>query len=576
MDWTDVDKALVGVANSDLSGRPYQSVPGRSSLTRTGTLMRFVFRRDRVRLSVWAGSIVLTYVYFVVALGAMGQDALNARSTMMQTPAGVMMGGPGFGVGPGLDYTLGIAMANEMILWMTLVLGLQAIMHIVRHTRAEEETSRSELIRASVVGRHAPAVAAFLTLTIVQVGIAVFGALTMHAANSQAMPLTDSFGMTFGVAAAALVFGAAALVASQLTPHPRGATGISLAFLGAMYVLVTAGNLEGLRAGTHGSALSWASPIGWAQQMAPFFALRVWPILLSLAATVLLLVVASILSTHRDYGAGMIADRRGRADALATLRSPFALAWRQQRTSFFAWLIGMTVMWAATGTLMPDVAAMGMDGVANNALFAQIFGTDGHMAAEQFTLAFMGIAGMFVALIFAAFAISTFLRLRTEESSGRLEQLLATPASRSRMLGAQLLVVGIGVTIATTAAMVGMWAGAASAGMTNPGLGDYLLTTASYLAAIAVYLGFAAVLFGWFPRCAQLAWLPVAYTFIVGIFGGVFNAPNWMDWFNPMHWAPAAFDGSLHLAGLIGLVVAAVALMALAFIGFRRRDIPAV
>ena len=38
-----------------------------------------------------------------------------------------------------------------------------AILLVVRHTRAEEETGRAELVGAGVVGRHAPLAAALIT-----------------------------------------------------------------------------------------------------------------------------------------------------------------------------------------------------------------------------------------------------------------------------------------------------------------------------------------------------------------------------------------------------------------------------
>ena len=41
--------------------------------------------------------------------------------------------------------------------------GLMSILIVVRHTRAEEETGRAELIGAGVVGRHATLAAALIT-----------------------------------------------------------------------------------------------------------------------------------------------------------------------------------------------------------------------------------------------------------------------------------------------------------------------------------------------------------------------------------------------------------------------------
>ena len=55
-------------------------------------------------------------------------------------------------------------MANEGITWVVLALAI-TILHVVRHTRAEEESGRSELLRAAIVGRHGSAMAALITLS---------------------------------------------------------------------------------------------------------------------------------------------------------------------------------------------------------------------------------------------------------------------------------------------------------------------------------------------------------------------------------------------------------------------------
>ena len=88
----------------------------------------------------------------------------------METPAGHRHGRTRLRLE---NYTAGVAMANEGITWVVLALAIISVLHVVRHTRAEEESSRSELVRAAAVGRHAPAVAAVITLVVVNAVIAV-------------------------------------------------------------------------------------------------------------------------------------------------------------------------------------------------------------------------------------------------------------------------------------------------------------------------------------------------------------------------------------------------------------------
>ncbi|GAA1721204.1 exporter of polyketide antibiotics [Isoptericola hypogeus] len=542
---------------------------GGSNLAGTLRLIRFILRRDRVRLAVWTGSLVAFYAYFTYALGLMSetQGALQARAVIMETPSGVVMGGPGYGVD---NYTVGAAMANEGTTWVVLALALMSIMHVVRHTRAEEESSRSELVRAAVVGRHAPAVAAVVTLLVVNAVIAVVSAVVMTGVGgADELPLADSFGMTVACALSAMVFGAVALVVCQLTEHSRGATGLSLAVFGLAFMIEVAGNLREIPGGT---TLSWFSPIAWAQQARAFVDLRWWPAALSVVAIVLLLWFASVLASRRDFGGGMIASRKGRADAKASLRGPLVLAWVQQRMALMWSCIGLGLMWMATGTMLPDIGTMVGDLVGDNPTLGALFGDD----PGQFESAFLGVMVLYGALCCAAYAIVMGLRPKAEETTGRAEVALSTPVARGRWFGAQLLVAGIGTVVLLAVSVYAMWVGAVSVGATDPGLDVYSEVFVSYLPAVLVYLGLTAALYAWVPRATAAGWALLAYTFVIGMFGPlVEDMPEEANWLSPFHWVPEPFVESFDATQFLWLTGAAVVLFVLAFAGFRRRDVVA-
>jgi ABC-2 type transport system permease protein len=522
-----------------------------------------MLRRDRVRLSVWTLSVVAFYAYFAVALDAMGPQALAARALVMETPAGVIMGGPGYGIE---NYTVGVAIANEGITWIVLALGIMSVLHVVRHTRAEEETGRSELVRAAPVGRHAPAVAAIVTLFVVNAVIAVVSALALYGVSDGAMGLEDSFGLTVGSGLSAMVFGAVAVVACQITEHGRGATGMGLAAYGLALVLRSAGDIQE----RHGNVLSWLSPIGWAQQMRAFVDLRWWPTALSVVAIVLLLALAAFLASRRDFGGGLVATRNGRADASAGLRSPLALAWRQQRAVFGWTALGMALMLFATGTLLPDIVEMGASGAADNEMFEAVFGgTDPAVVRDGF----LEMMTLFVALACAAYAIVLSGRAKAEETAGRAEVVLALSVSRSRWFGAHLVVVGLSTVALVAVSVYAMWAGAAQVGMGEPGLAAYTDVFWTYSVALLVYLGLSAALYAWVPRFASAAWLLLVYTFVVGMFGPIFDLPEEAEAVSPFDWLPAGFGAAPDAANMIGLAGVTTALLIVALLGFRRRDL---
>lgn len=538
-----------------------RSAAGHATLAGIGVMARHILRRDRIRMTVWPVSITLFLVYFMFALTTVfDAAALQGRASVMRTPTGIIMGGPGFGLD---HYTGPDAVANEGTVYLVLALSLMSIFHVVRHTRADEESGLAELVRASAVGRQASAVATMVTLAGHLLLVGLVSGLVMSAVSDQA-PVVDSMAMTLGACAVGLVFGAVALVASQISAHGRTAIGISLGLFGAAFVVQAAGNVRQLG----GSWLSWLSPIAWAQQSRAFVDLRWWPMLLSVVATVVALVLAAQLSARRDFGAGLVAPRPGRPDATAGLRSPVALAWLQQRGALVWSTAGLALMWFGTGTLMSTIDGMVDDLVHDNPAFADLFGSDPSM----FTSAFVGTMTLFLALCAAAYALAMAQRARGEETSGRLEAVLATPVSRMRWLGAQVTVTVGGTTLLFAVSMIALWLGASTVGVTDPGFGDYLGELLAYLPAVLIFEGLAVALYGWSPRAMGASWILLAFVFIVGMFGPLLNLPTWVQAASPFYWVPDVV-GSLAWRDVVVLAAVAVVLTALGGLGMRTRDV---
>lgn len=531
-----------------------------ATLTGTGRLVRFMLRRDRLRLLIWPLGVALLYAGALGEYTILGDDpeAMTARAALMTTPAMIAMAGPGYGVD---DYTAGAAVANELILWLTLTLAVMSILQVVRHTRAEEESGRSELVRAGAVGRHASSVAALLQVLIANVFIAVLSALVMVAYGFDA---AESLTMTSSIALGALVFGAVALVAAQAMEHGRGATGLSLAVLGAAYCLRAIGDIQE----EHGSWLSWLSPIGWVQQTRVFVDMRWWPLGLCAAAILLLIALAAVLGSRRDFGAGLVAVRGGRSAAAPSLTGPFALAWIQQRSGLLWTTLGLGLMWFASGSVLEAVPDMA-ESVADNPVYAAILGQ-----SEDMIRTFLGVFGLYAATGAAAYAAAMSLRVKGEEESGRAELTLAKPVGRVRWFASGVAWALIGTVVVQVSGVLALWAGATLSGVGEPGFGDYLELALAYLPALAVVVGLAAALYAWAPRLTGVVWVLFGYMFVVGMFADLFDLPDWARGISPFWWVGSPMVDGVDAAHLWGLSGVAVVLLVLAFTGFRRRDVP--
>src|SRR5262245_55855850 len=142
-----------------------------------------------------------------------------------------------------------------------------------RHTRAEEESGRDELLRASAVGRYAPMTAALLASLVANVLLGLFVALSLI---SYPLAVPEAIALGLGLTLCGWVFTGTALLAAQLTSSTRSMYGLAGVVIGVSYTLRAVGDVSN-------PALSWLSPIGWYQGMHPFSGVRWWPALLLLA-----------------------------------------------------------------------------------------------------------------------------------------------------------------------------------------------------------------------------------------------------------------------------------------------------
>ena len=527
------------------------------NLTGVVTLVRFLLRRDRIKLPAWTGGLGLFVVYLAAALPSIAADEQELRSAtaLFADPVGRMLIGPGYGFDePSFERFL----ANGYGLYFALMTALMSILLVVRHTRLEEQTGRAELVRASGVGRAAGLTAAVLVAVITNLVAAVVVTATMIGVGGFAW--RGSLVFAVGLAATGLAFAGVTTITVQLSPYARGAAGLAGAVLGASFLVRAGGDMAEMG----GSWSSWLSPLAWAQQTAPFVLDRWWPLLLSLTFAVATTAIGYTLATRRDLSAALLASRTGPREAAPRLGTPLGLAARLQRGNILGWGTGLVIGGLAYGAYADALT----DAFADlPEVFTDLFG------AQDLIAGYLAYIATFMALLAAAFAITAVQSLRGEETSGRGEPVLATPVSRTAWLGSHLAVTA-GATVLLLV-VTGLVTGAAAALAVGDAALVWQLTLAHLNQAPAVWvvLGVAVALLGVLPRAIAATWALVAYGLIAGTFGPLLTLPELALDLSPFaHPAqlPVEDLAVLPLLALTGLAALAAVVGILAF---RRRDL---
>ncbi|HVM53005.1 MAG TPA: hypothetical protein VM262_07390 [Acidimicrobiales bacterium] len=517
-------------------------------------MSRLVLRRDRLRIAIWTASIVVLVFAGASSVKSLYRDPADLEQyarTVENNVAVIAFTGPTYSI-----ETLGGRIAFETSTQVALAIGLMALLAMTRHTRAEEESGRAELLRSTPMGRHTGLVAALLVTSAV---CAAIGAGTAAALMAIGLPAAGSVTLGAVITAVGLFFAAVGAVTAQVTEHTRGASGLAFAVLGVAFVVRAVGD-------TSTPVLRWLSPIGIAQHSRAFAGERWWPLLVLLAMAAALVVLAVHLAGRRDLGAGLVPDRPGPARAAPSLGSPFGLALRLQRGVLVSWTVGIFVFAALMGAIAESAEELIGDSEQMRDIMAQAGITD---VVDSFLATML----VMTSLTASGFVVQSILRLRSEETAGRSEMILATGVSRRGWISANVVVTVVGTAVVLLAA--GLGTGGAHALQTADAAQVPRLIGAAlvHAPAVLVLAAVAVLVFGLVPRAIGLVWLPLAFAGVVGVLGDLLRIPGWLAALSPFDHLPAVPARSAAVVALPVLALIAVAATGLGLLAYERRDV---
>ncbi|MEV5574550.1 ABC transporter permease [Spirillospora sp. NPDC052269] len=529
-----------------------------TALAGTGALTRLALRRDRIMMPVWLYVIVIMAASTAASTKGLYPDLASRAelaSNTNDTPALVALYGRVYD-----PTSLGAVSMLKLNVLCAIAAAAMSIMLVVRHTRADEESGRLELVGATAVGRRAPLTSALTVVLSANLAVAVLCALGLTIAG---LPASGSAAAGVAWGGVGVTFGAIAAVIAQLTTHARTATGYSFAALGAFYLIRALGDASGSGGPRW---LSWLSPIGWGQQFRPYAGNRWWVLLIMVAFAAVMTVAAYSLVSRRDLGAGLLPDREGPVTAAPRLRGAISLWWRLQRGSLLGWAIAFLVLGAVLGGIASNVGNMASSQQAHD-LITKLGGEKG------ITDAFLATDMVFASIFAAAFGVQAVGRLRGEETGQRTEPVLATGVSRWRWAAGPVLIALLGGVLLLL--ITGVVGGAVYAVQSGDGAQFGRLVGASLvqIPAAWVVVGVVVLGYGLLPRLAALGWAVLVVFLLLGEMGPLLKLPRWVMDISPFAHTPKLPGTTWSVTPLLVMLAIAAVLVGAGLWAFRRRDI---
>ncbi len=520
-------------------------------------LLAASIRREKVKILLWGLSLAAFTVGVGFAYPELFPDleALRSMAEGMKNPAMVAMFGPVFDAE---NYTLAVAMSNQMLIFSMLLAAIMSILIVTGLTRRDEEEGIIELIQSLPVGRLSHSLAAFLIVVSMNIALGIMIGLGIWMIPEESFTLGGS--MTFGAAVtvSGILMASLTLLVCQLFENNRTATGISFVLLGVMYVLRGIGDISD-------NALAWAVPFNWPLRAEVFVENMN---LLNLATLGLALVIAPLallLNAKRDTGTGILPQRAGKKGASKFLRTPSGIVLRLLRPSIIAWAAVLFVLGASYGSIFGDIDLF----IQDHDIFDEMLPGGDYPLTVQFMTTIM----MVVAITAGIGPIMFLSRLSGEEKRNHTEHIYARAVPRMKMFVLHSIVAIAGTALMLLFSSLGLYAGV-YASMEDPFSMSLVLQAAfAYLPALLFMVALAALVVGYLPRMTYLVWIYFVYAFFATYIGTVIGLPDIMQDLTPFGHVDALPIDDFQILPAIVICLFAALLFIIGALGYRRRDL---
>jgi ABC-2 type transport system permease protein len=514
-----------------------------------------VVRRGAQLLAAAAGAYLLLEVASFERTYPNGVSA-EQFSLFADNPATRMLQG----VPRGLDSAAGFAIWDGG--WvLELVVGVWAVLVVTGLLRGEEDVGRAELL---LVGPARARRQTVLTLVVIigcasVTGLAVTTALTITGSDPTGSVL-------FGVALAGFgaTFAGVAAVTSQLFDLRRRAAGYAMAVMAASFLLRMVAN------STDGRAwLSWLTPFGWMDRSAPFGEPQAGALVLLAVVPGLLVGATAWIRSRRDTGGALLPGSDSRAPRLRGLGGASRFAWRANQPVLIGWVLGLGAYAFVLGALVTTM----IDFLSRDENYRRVLadlGLDFALTVEGF----VGVMGVTLGVGFALYAAWRVGAARADEASGRADNLLTRPLTRTRWLLGHAALTLAGACVLAVLTGVAMWAGAEASGSDQLTMLASLRAVLNAGSVVVLVTGLALLAFGILPRLTVA--VPAVVTvggYVLTLLGPALSWPAWVVDLSPFSHLAYVPAQPFAVSSAIVMAVIGGATGAAGVAAFGRRDI---
>lgn len=529
--------------------------------------------------SIYAKTIRDSRLAFLVAAGLLGGLALAmgaAIPTVFPTPASrleidKLIGGmPAqmvdfFGKPVGLG-TFGGYLTWKYGLVFVLTTSLWSILALSGTLAGEAGRGSLDMVATTPFGKRRIAiekVAAHLTtlvlaLVFMTIMITISSNTFGNAALGDPLSLTSSIGFALWLGFTALFFGGLAFALGPILGRggSAGVAGIALAL---------AWSVNGLNL----APLTLLSPFSWTANHIALVGQYDWAGLALVAvAAIVLLAIGIEAFARRDLGVTLGLGLPTLPGAVLGVRGPISRAFGEQLPRALAWGIGLGVFGAMLASIVGEMSGQ----LAGDSNLLKVLETA--FPGLDLTTA-GGFLQLFIELFYivAGFAAATFVsKWASDETGGRLEEVLATPLSRFRWVisGGLAALAADAVMTLLFALSIGLGAGSGGVSADDAMLGS--LSLGLYAAAL-IGIGFAIGGLWRTSLAAELVALLVVATYLIGLLAPPLGLPDWVHQLALTTHFGQPMAGQWDAVGVVACVAIAVIGILLGAWGMARRDV---